>query len=186
LPDSGQFKKSQQVVNPEAKFIERLKKGEPSAFSEVLQKHSPLVYKFLFRFLGDRKQADEALMAIMKAVVECIPELGESDKIDGIIWRETHKAAVKMAFGGKGPAAPKAGSKKTYPPPEYLTQINDVTIRKLVTAWEELDPPYREALALSGIEPLIDEEQAGSIIEGTQGTLRSRLSYALRQFMRDM
>ena len=91
-----------------------------------------------------------------------------------------------MAFGGKGPTAPKAGSKKTYPPPDYLLQINDVTVRKLISAWEELDPPYREALALSGIEPLIDEEQAGTVIEGTQGTLKSRLSYALQHFMKDI
>ena len=186
MPDLGQLKKPQPVVKPEARFIERLKKGEPSAFSEVVQRHGPKVYKFLFRFLGGRKQADEALTAVMKAVVDCIPELGENDKIDGIVWRETHKLAVKMAFGGKGPAAPKAGSKKTYPPPDYLVQINDVTVKKLISAWEELDPPYREALALSGIEPLIDEEQAGSIIEGTQGTLKSRLSYALRRFMKDI
>jgi len=186
VPDSGITRKPQSVVKPEARFIERLKKGEETALEEVLKKHGPPVYKFLFRFLGDKKRTDAAFTEIMTAFVMAVPELGENNRVETVIWQEAHRTAVKTAFGASGPTAPRAGGKKTFPPPDYLVKSSDPAAQKLVAGWEELAPPYREALALSGIEPLLSYEEASGIIEGTQGTLRSRLSYALRRFMRDV
>ncbi|MBN1808685.1 MAG: sigma-70 family RNA polymerase sigma factor [Planctomycetes bacterium] len=187
MPDTNtNLRKSQSVVNPAARFIDRLKKGEPSAMEEALKKNSGAIYRFLYRFLGDRKQADDVLEQVMVSFVRSIPSLGENDTVEVVLWREAHKAAVKSAFGGGGPSAPRAGGKKKTPAPGYMAESGDPDIKRLVSAWEELDPPYREALALSGIEPLIDYDDASSIIEGTQGTLRSRLTYALRRLLKEV
>ena len=54
----------------------------------------------------------------------------------------------------------------------------------LEEVWGSLDVPYREALALAGIEPLIPYDAASEMLDGTRGTLRSRLAYAIRTFLK--
>lgn len=166
-------------------FIQDLLQADRTALRALLEETSPPLFKYLLRFLGDRKTAIDVLSEAYIELLQNVVALENEEDIHPFLWKSAHKAALKHAFSsGDGPAAPKVGISRKPSAPEFVSENPLESVRRLENAWADLDIPYREALALAGIEPLVSYDEASELIEGAKGTLRSRLAYAIRSFLR--
>lgn len=170
-------------------LVARIKRDDRGALKELISETSTPLYRYAYRYLGDRALARDVLG---KAYLQLLKE--ELDKVEGIddirtsLWRIIHKSATREAFSlhksSSGPEAPRAGTSRKPPAPEYVRKSRSENVQALEEPWQSLDVPYREALALAGIEPLVPYDAASEMLDGTRGTLRSRLAYAIRIFLK--
>lgn len=168
-----------------ADVLNRLKQGERAALKELLDATCTPLYRYLYRFLGDE---DAAVAVLTDAYGELLGELEglkEEKELRASLWQRAHRLAAKKAFSaGAGPKAPRAGVSRKSGPPAFVSGSRDEAVRRLAGAWAELDVPYREALAIAGIDAEVAYDAAAERIEASAATVKSRLAYALRALLK--
>jgi RNA polymerase sigma-70 factor, ECF subfamily len=181
----------------DAGLVEQCRRGDPSAFDEIVRRYKDRIFNVVFRFLGDREDAldvcQEAFMRAYRAVD------GYEGKAQVYTW--LHSIAANLARnrlrdrGRKGrdkgvslealqaaaPGAAQQAEATRYTPSDVA--ISHETEELLQQCLEELPDNCRMTFVLRTVEDLSYEEIA-EVMGCPPGTVKSRLNQA-RRMLRD-
>lgn len=186
---------------PEEELIERLKKGDESAFAELIREHEKLVFNLALRYVKNYDDASDITQAVFITVYRSIGGFKGKSKLSTWLYRITVNECVDFSRRNKlynnftVPLEQISGDGESteipLPDPSYSPDITyerqelQNTIRLAV---ESLPPISREIIILRDIHDLSYSEIAEALnIE--LGTVRSRLARArikLRNKLRKM
>jgi RNA polymerase sigma-70 factor (ECF subfamily) len=165
-----------------------LRRGDPAAFTELVQSHQDRVYDFCVRMLGDREEALEIVQEIFVSVHQALPHFRFDSKVSTWIYRISKNHCLNrlkyLERRGRGrsdeldgvpeEALAGAAGAPTRPDDALQAEHERVMVQKAIA---RLEPDARALVALRDIEGLSYEE----MVEITQlplGTVKSRLHRA--------
>ncbi|MEO8252027.1 MAG: sigma-70 family RNA polymerase sigma factor [Chloroflexota bacterium] len=166
----------------ESEWIEAARRGDASAFEELVRRYQEVAYRTAYLVVGD---ADEARDAAQDGFLRAHAALGRFRA--GAEFRPWLLRIVANAARNRRRSASRraelalrvfrdAASGGAAPSPEVLL-IADERRRELLAAINGLRPDDRRVIALRWFVELNEEEMAG-VLDCPRGTVKSRLSRA--------
>ena len=169
----------------EIRLIQRAKQGDPTAFSEIYDRHRPAIYRYIFYQVGDAAVAEDLTGEVFVRLVE---------KIDGFKYRGRPLLAwlYTIARNLVTDHYRRAARSQAFPPDIQLetgTASLDETVeyrltqRRLVAAIAGLTGDQRQVILLKFVEGL-DNETVAQVLGRSVGavkTLQHRALAALRR-----
>jgi RNA polymerase sigma-70 factor (ECF subfamily) len=165
-------------------FIKAIGEGDERAFSDLYQKYYRPVYNYLFSILRDGTGADDVLQEVFIAVWQSASKFQQKSTLKTWIYRIAYKRAMswlrrhhktsgsvnldEVLFSGESP--------------EEAT-ISSIQEHQVHKAMAILSPTHRAVLELAFVQELSYIEIA-EILDCPVGTIKSRMSYALRNLSR--
>jgi RNA polymerase sigma-70 factor (ECF subfamily) len=161
-------------------LADRHRYGDESAFRELYDRFSPMVYNLSLRLSGDPMRAQDLSQEIFLRVFKGLPRYRGGSSLKTWIYRiALNHCRGRLGRRGlqvedwsveqweRGPADPARG-------PEEVLLARD-SGRRVAAALLELPVRYREAVVLRDLEGLAYEEIA-AVLRVRTGTVRSRIA----------
>lgn len=185
----------------EARFIERLRAGEPAAFNRLVEDRSGEVYSLLYRLTEDAEEARDLTQETFLRAFQAIAHFrGEADLRTWLYriainqarnrwrwWRRRRREQTVSLDATDGADSQPLGLRlcdTTQADPEQTTLARERE-QRLRTALQSLGRAYREAVILRDIEGLSYEEIAATL-EISVGTVKSRLARGRMELRRKL
>jgi len=161
-------------------LIERAQRGDEVAFATLVQQRSDRLHAVAYHILRDDDRASDAAQQAIIEIWRRLPQLRDPERFDA--W--SYRIVVRAAYAQHRQAAawrlrsPVIHSIATDP------QTTDVDDRdQLERLFERLSVDHRAVLVLKHYVGLTDAEIAAAL-RLREGTVRSRLFYAMRDVRR--
>lgn len=172
-------------------LVDRCKRGEPFAWTALIQRYQDRLYNVCWRVVGD---ADEAADLTQEVFVSAVENIGKFEQRSGL-YTWLYRIAVNLSLTRRrsrgrrrmasldAPPAPQAGDERRGPgglEPESrefgpATAVDRTEQAAAVArALDGLSDEYRTILVLRDVEDL-DYAEIGEILELPAGTVKSRL-----------
>lgn len=157
--------------------------GDERAFAELYQRHAPALYNFLLRLIHEPPVAEDLLQESYVALWQGAGAFKQQSKVKTWLFRIAHNKAISWLRRNHPQsleedhvtADDSAG-------PEALSIISWRN-EELLKALEQLSPKHRAVVELAFVHDLAYSEIA-LVMECPVGTVKSRMSYALRHLYR--
>ena len=175
------------MTNDEARLIQQAKKGDPSAFAEIYDRHQPAIYRYIFYQVDDSATAEDLTSEVFVRLVE---------KIDRFTYRGRPLLAwlYTIARNLVTDYHRRAGRLLPLPLDERLvagTDVPEETIehrlaqRRLAAAVARLTEDQRQVILLKFVEGLDNETTAQTLGKsvGAVKSLQHRALAALRRIL---
>jgi len=175
------------ITLEDASLLERCRRGEPFAWTALLQRYQDRIYNVCWRIAGD---AEEAADLTQDVFVTALEKIGGFEERSGFFtW--LYRIAVNLSLtrrrqrgrrrtlpirdgqdgDGEGPALHEPVDRRCGP----MTQALDRETAEAVSrAVDQLDDEHRTVLVLRDVESL-DYAEIAAILEVPSGTVKSRL-----------
>lgn len=180
-----------QGTDADLELVERHRRGDPTAFDEVFERHQKLVYNVALRLSGDRERAADLTQEIFLRIYRHLGRFEGRSSLETWIYR----VAINCCRSRLSRRRPKTQSlpeaaaevieelRDAAPNPERRAISRD-TGRRLAGALSSLPAPFREAVVLRDVEGLTYKEIA-EVLSVRIGTVRSRIARG-RERLREM
>ena len=157
--------------------LEDAKRGDPSAFAEVIRHYDPGLRALAYRLLGDRDRMDDALQEAYVNAYRALPRFRGGSKLGTWLYRIAYNACldelarsrrvIELPLGEvREPADPRSGVAETV-----------VSRGDLADALAALPPEDRAAVLMVDAHGFSYRE-AGEVLGVPEGTIASRLNRA--------
>jgi len=167
-------------LSPDVVLLRQVASGDEGAFDELYVLYGAVVYNFLLRLVNEPPVAEELLQEVFLAVWQGADRFRAEAKVKTWLLRIAHHKAVSWL--------------RHHRPASSLDEAAEVAAgddhidERLVRAWEadrvraalsELSPKHRAVIELAFVHDLPYADIA-RIVDCPVGTVKSRMSYALR------
>ena len=188
----------------EEKLVERLKRRDEAAFTELMQLYQVKVFHLLFRMLGDKEEARDVAQDVFYTVFKSIDSFRGDSKLSTWIYRvATNHCKNRIKYLGRRARGQKqefnelseqdaveSGTMQTSAAIERPDQaVEGMESESIVQrALAQLDEEHRTLVVMRDIEGLSYEE-VQSVTGLAEGTVKSRLHRArlqLKQLVEEM
>ncbi|MBR5442568.1 MAG: RNA polymerase sigma factor [Clostridia bacterium] len=165
------------MVNDEGlNLIEKSKKGDAHAFSQLYSMYSNEMYRYALYMTGNQQDAEDSVQEAVISAWRCIHNLKEDDKFKVWLFKIlTNKCKTLLIKNNKG--------HDTLPVEEYdfISAQGDFTVStELKAALQSLTPPDGQIIILSIIGGFTSEELS-QIYNMKPSTIRSRQKRGLER-----
>lgn len=173
----------------ENEIIERVKRGNRDAFTELMERYQTQVFNIAYGMLSDYEDASDATQEVFIKIYKSIASFkGQSAfttwvyaicrNVCNDILRKRKKQGISISIYGddEDESAPIKSVKSDAPTPEETVEA-DERQRLVREAIASLKTEYREVIVYSDMQQLSYEEIA-KILKCPVGTVRSRLNRA--------
>jgi RNA polymerase sigma-70 factor (ECF subfamily) len=166
--------------------IERFKRGDLSAFEEIVRKYQDRIYNLCRYMLQDTQDAQDAAQDVfMKAYAGL-----KVFKPDASLYTWLYRIAVNTCLDHKKKSRPAQLRDESFvndlastePSPEQRYQSKEIG-QAIQVALQKLPEPLRAVIVLKEIEDLSYEEIA-EVLHTSLGTVKSRISRAREELRR--
>jgi RNA polymerase sigma-70 factor (ECF subfamily) len=178
----------------EAALVERAKRGDRDAFSELVECHASAVLTVAWRIVGDRTRAEDVAQETFLAAFRSLPGFRVDARFSTWLYRiavNKCRDFLRSQAGDRhvslpdedGEAGPEpAGTSSDHRTPEDRL-LDEHRARQIAEALGRLAPVYREAFVLKHVEGLSYDEMTEVLgVEGS--TLRMRVYKARQELSR--
>jgi len=175
-----------QNVENDQQLISAIANGSEIAFGEIYQRYHQPIYNYLFRIIQDEAGADDILQEVFLAIWQGANKFKYQSSVKTWIYRIAYKQSISWLR--KHPRKinqmelEEIVDKGKSPEESAITAIQNTQLRK---AMVDLTPKHRAVLELAFIEEMSYSEIA-VILNCPIGTVKSRMSYALRNLSQVM
>jgi len=160
----------------EKRYLNALSQGDSSALSGLYELYGERIFRYAYRMLGNRNDAEDATAETFLRVLRRSTELRADGAFRTWLFRITRNLCIDRMRQHKLLELP---SDAHYASPEDRTALK-VTVRQ---ALSDLPMEYREPLVLCDLED-VSAKEAAEILKITVPALKSRL-YRGRRALRD-
>lgn len=173
----------------DAALVERVRRGDRSAFGELVKRYQGKAYRLALRFTGSAEEAQEVLQETFLNAFRSLESFRSESAFSSWLYRITVNAALMHLR--KGRAGPPRIGIDDLPPsiglvggewPDAATDRREVA-EVLARAVEEMPEMVRAVFVLRDVEDL-STDQVAEILEITVPTVKTRLHRA-RLFLRE-
>ncbi len=161
--------------------MEQVATGDEDAFGELYQRHHGQIYNYLLRMVQEPSGAEDLLQEVFVAVWQGAGRFRKESKVRTWIFRIAHHKAVSWLrrlrpVEGLSPFL--AGTTVEWNP--EARSIRSWQNDRIQAALQELSPKHRSVVELAyGYG--FSYQEIGKILGCPVGTVKSRMSYAMRQ-----
>lgn len=170
-------------------LLERLQRGDQRAFRELVEAHQQRVYRFIYRMLGNRDEAQEVAQEVFLAAFRFIGNFrGESSLLTWLFRISSNMCKNRIRYNFRRHKGQQAGFDEMLERPDFRpigerpsTPESLVSGRQLGVAVQDainrLPEEFRETLVLRDLE-LLTYEEIQQMLGIPEGTIKSRLHRA--------
>jgi RNA polymerase sigma-70 factor (ECF subfamily) len=193
-------KSAEEGACSDAVLIERFKKGDRSAFQELVERYADKAYQIAFGVLGSREDAEEVSQDVFVRIHRALPKFRGDSEFTTWMYRITLNLARNKYRWNKSRGAqknvsmdaPLEGSEEgeglaMAVPETRLSPDDQVVIdeleRNISRELETLPPLYREALVMRNLDDM-NYEQIATLLGCKLGTIKSRIARARDELRR--
>lgn len=176
---------------PDAELMKAYKNGDLHAFDTILARHQSGVYNFLYRFLGNRQNVEEAFQEVFIRVIRSADSYTPQAKFSTWLYTIARNYCIDLSRKGRfrktismeenfrdGEGFPlKERLADGNADPEHNANAINLA-EKLETALENINPDQKEVFLMRERLGLPFEEIA-DIVSASVNTIKSRMRYAL-------
>lgn len=162
----------------DAQLLERSRRGDEGAFSELYRRHQAAIYRYAVHMCG-ASAGDDVVQETFLAVLR---QRGRTDPPRQAVARYLFGIArhfVLQRLGSKYDALTDSGEDAAQVASSALTVLDDLTrtetIAAVRAAVQSLPPVYREVVVLCDLQEM-EYSTAAGVLQCPVGTVRSRLS----------
>lgn len=161
-------------------LIESVAHGDEIAFGELYSRYKLSLYHYLLRLLNDQSSAEDILQEVFVAVWKGSGQFRARSTVKTWLFRIAHNQAIswhrrqKTVTDHRGEM--NLASVEVDPETDLLKSWRSDQLRE---ALSKLSPTHRAVVELSFVQGLTYNEIA-QILDCPVGTIKSRMSYALR------
>jgi RNA polymerase sigma-70 factor (ECF subfamily) len=178
--------------SPDRELVDRLRRGDTSAFDKVYAMVHPRLFSFLLRLSGRRDTAEDLAQETWMKFAKAAPGLREDTKVAPLLFTIARNAFMShrrwavldlsriVTFGLE---AMSAGEETDAGPDAQHERARAIAL--LEAALQEIPVASREVLLLVGVEGM-DQEEVARILGVSYDALRQRLSRARAQLTEKM
>ena len=173
----------------ERRLVKRLKARDERAFREFVTEHQQLVFNLVFRFLGNREEAEDVSQEVFVTVFKSIDRFRAESRLSTWIYRisvnhaknrlkylQRRKSDRRQSLDSTSETDLQPADRAGDPGPESIA-IGRQTERLIQNALKALEDDQRLVIILRDVEHLTYEE-IGEITGLNMGTVKSRLHRA--------
>jgi RNA polymerase sigma-70 factor (ECF subfamily) len=176
---------------PDRELVDRLRRGDATAFDRVYSTYHPRVFSFLLRLSGRRDTAEDLAQETWIKLAKAAPGLREDTTLAPLLFTIARNAFMShrrwamldlsriVTFGIEAMSAA-----TTEPTPETHHE-RARAIALLEASLQSLPVAAREVLLLVGVEGM-EQEEVAQVLGLSYDTLRQRLSRARAQLAESM
>jgi RNA polymerase sigma-70 factor (ECF subfamily) len=170
-----------------ADLVARAKRGDRSAFDELVRKYRPRVYALALHLTGQASDADDITQDAFLKAYHKLPQFEGRSEFFTWIYRITlHRALNAKRDGSRRRTVPlddprlvAALAVDAHGDPERAVQLRD-RYRALLEAFDQLSPLLQTTVVLTALQGLSHKE-AAVVLETTDGTIAWRIHEARRK-----
>jgi RNA polymerase sigma-70 factor (ECF subfamily) len=164
------------------RLLERVRRGDETAFDALYAAHHPAIYRYAFRMCGQAAADDvvqETFLALLRRPEGF--ERGRGTLLNYLFGIARHHVGRHLAASGAQAALDDNDAVEDACWAVDLSPLDDLsraeTVEAVRTAIQSLPPLYREAVVLCELQEM-DYASAASVMACPVGTVRSRLHRA--------
>lgn len=166
-------------------LVRRARRGDESAFHEMVERHAGSLYRLAVSLVGNAADAEDALQEALAGAFRGLPKFEERSSLKTWLTRILVKQAARQHRA--------RGRFPTFPAEEALerptSEAGDAAATRMdvLAAMEALPADHREVIALREIQGMTYDEIA-EMLSVPRGTVESRLfraRRALRERLKD-
>jgi RNA polymerase sigma-70 factor (ECF subfamily) len=166
----------------DADLVAGARRGDPSAFDEIVRRHQRRVYNLAYRMLRRREDAEDVTQEAFLRAFESLPRVRESAAIGAYVCRIAANLCVSWLRARRGEDEVKVDPDSL--PAAAPSAEADEMGRRAREAVAQLPPRYRLAVVAYYLEGQSYEEAARTVGVKVR-TLKTRL-YRARKMLREM
>ena len=172
-------------ITDDLNLIESFKKGDTSAFGEIVNKYQDKIYNLCRHMLGNADDAEDAAQDVFLKAYLALPKFRPEASLYTWLYRIATNTCIdfkkkpifESLFGDPGEGEKLVHDQATdAPSPEKLYQSKQID-QALQESLRKLSPKLRAIIILKEIEELSYEEIADTL-EISVGTVKSRIARA--------
>jgi RNA polymerase sigma-70 factor (ECF subfamily) len=173
---------SAQLTEPitDAHLLRRVADGDESAFNELYRLYSTSIYTYLLHILHESAEAEDLLQEVFVAAWKQAASFRGQAKVKTWLLQIAHNQAVSWLRKNSCEQATLDGLPEAATATTPLDQVAELwRAGQLRLALDQLSTKHRAVVELAFVHGLSHSEIA-QIIDRPLGTVKSRMSYALR------
>ncbi len=153
-----------------------VRRGDASAFQDLVRRHGPAVHRVCLGVLKDVHEAEDAFQATFMVLARRAPEIGEPEALGGWLRGVAHRVSIRERRRSvKRRAVEKTTDGIAAMEPEAPSRQPEIELRELVgEELSRLPDEYRRPILLCYLDGLT-HEQAANRLEWPVGTVKVRL-----------
>ena len=168
------------IPSTDIELVRQVAAGDETAFAELYDAYSPLVYNYLLRLLNEPAVSEEILQEVFLAMWRGARHFREEAKVKTWLLRIAHHQAVSWLRRDRA---------ALWPNDELELDDDNQIEDHLARSWQieqvrraltRLTPKHRAVVELTFVQGLSYAEIA-EVMGCPIGTVKSRMSYALRR-----
>ena len=181
---------AESTPSPDRELVDRLRRGDASAFDRVYSAYHPRVFSFLLRLSGRRDTAEDLAQETWLKLAKAAPGLREDTTLAPFLFTiarnsfMSHRRWAMLDLSRIVTFGLEAMSVTTEPTPETHHE-RARAIALLEAALQQIPLASREVLLLVGVEGM-DQEEVARMLGLSYDALRQRLSRARAQLAEKM
>ncbi len=175
----------------EKELIEKAKRGDKKALSEIVKRYEQTIYNFSFKICRDKNKAEQIMQETFFSMVKSLHQFDHNSKLSTWLYRIVSNHCLMMARKLKSrPFVSFDDNDNLFEEKftadwsslPYKNTENEELKKILDQAIQKLEPEYRMVFLLRDVEGLSTEE-AAKVTDLSVAALKSRLHRA-RAFLR--
>jgi RNA polymerase sigma-70 factor (ECF subfamily) len=176
---------------PDRELVDRLRRGDATAFDRVYSTYHPRVFSFLLRLSGRRDTAEDLVQETWIKLAKAAPGLREDTTLAPFLFTiarhafMSHRRWAMLDLSRIVTFGLEAMSAATSEPTPETHHERARAIALLEAAMQSLPVAAREVLLLVGVEGM-EQEEVAKVLGLSYDTLRQRLSRARAQLAESM
>lgn len=176
---------------PDRQLVDRLRRGDATAFDRVYSTYHPRVFSFLLRLSGRRDTAEDLAQETWIKLAKAAPGLREDTTLAPFLFTiarnafMSHRRWAMLDLSRIVTFGLEAMSAATSEPTPETHHERARAIALLEAALQSLPVAAREVLLLVGVEGM-EQEEVAKVLGLSYDTLRQRLSRARAQLAESM
>lgn len=171
---------------PETKLIERARRFDMVALTEIYTLYSPGIYRYSLHLLGDVHQAEDCTAETFRCYLQALKNgNGPHDHLQAYLYRVAHNQTVDMYRRCPQPPVPLDDElpwSEVGPDEAAIERIDKAQVRAALAC---LTPEQRQVIILKYLEGF-ENEMIAQVLEKPVGTVKSlqhRAINALRRWL---
>lgn len=161
-------------------LLAAIARGDDDAFVQLYERHAAVIFNYLLRLIHDEKLAEDLLQETFVAVWQGAGAFGRRSKAKTWIFTIAHNKAVSWLRRYRPEALHEESHIAAEEPDPEARTLTNWRNEELLAALDKLSPNHRAVVELSFAQEMSYAEIA-RIMECPVGTVKSRMSYALRR-----
>jgi RNA polymerase sigma-70 factor (ECF subfamily) len=176
---------------PDRELVDRLRRGDATAFDRVYSTYHPRVFSFLLRLSGRRDTAEDLVQETWIKLAKAAPGLREDTTLAPFLFTiarhafMSHRRWAMLDLSRIVTFGLEAMSAATSEPTPETHHERARAIALLEASLQSLPVAAREVLLLVGVEGM-EQEEVAKVLGLSYDTLRQRLSRARAQLAESM